>query len=191
MLASLKEKLPLVALVTLLATAVQGLVLYLFGQPVICLCGEVKFWEGVVASSGNSQHFTDWYTFSHIIHGFLFYALARILFPKASLWVRLSIALGIEVSWEILENTPWVIDLYRQQPLSMFYSGDSILNSLMDTLAMVGGFLLAWTLPVWGTVALALGMEFFVGYSIRDNLTLNVINFVHHFEWLRNWQGRP
>ena len=96
-----------------LLVAVQASVLFLFGQPAICTCGYVKLWEGVVLSAGNSQHLTDWYTFSHIIHGILFYALFTFLFPRISVWARLLMAMGVEIAWEIAENTPTVIQHYR------------------------------------------------------------------------------
>src|ERR1051326_5529998 len=135
---------------------IQGLTLFLFGQPAICTCGYIKIWEGVVASSGNSQHLTDWYTFSHIIHGFLFYLVLWYFFPKMPLLARLLIAVGIEAAWEITENTPMVIQHYREQPLAIGYSGDSILNSISDTCCMILGFIVAYTAPVWATVAAGL-----------------------------------
>ncbi|MBI4086810.1 DUF2585 family protein [Candidatus Kaiserbacteria bacterium] len=169
--------------------AVQGVVLYLFGQPTMCECGYVKLWEGVVHSVGNSQHFFDWYTPSHVIHGLIFYAALWYFFPKMPLWWRLALAIGIESAWEIAENTPMVINHYRQQALAAGYTGDSILNSLMDTLAMVGGFLLARRIPVWAAVAVALALELFVGYMIRDNLTLNVLGMFYVFPWVTEWQS--
>lgn len=175
-------------ILSVLILAVQALVLYLFGQPAICECGYVKLWEGVVLSSGNSQHLTDWYTFSHIIHGFLFYLALWFWFPKMPIATRLLLALAIEAGWEIVENTPWLIEHYRQQALAQGYVGDSILNSLMDTLAEGLGFLLAWRLPVLLVVALGMGMELFVGLSIRDNLFLNVLGFFHQFDFISTWQ---
>jgi len=167
----------------------QWLALWYFGQPFFCACGEIKLWEGVVFSPGNSQQFTDWYTFSHIIHGFLFYLLLWGLFPKTHLTTRLLLALGLEVSWEIVENTPKVIEYYRQQALAAGYTGDSILNSLMDTLAMVGGFVLARKLSIKYIVALAIVFELFTLYMIRDNLTLNVINLIHPVAFIHEWQS--
>ena len=172
------------ALVTLQAT-----VLFYMGQPAICACGYVKVWEGAVLSIGNSQHLFDWYTFSHIIHGFLFYLILKLLLPRMPIAQRLVLSLGIEISWEIVENTPWVINHYREQALAQGYTGDSVINSVFDTLAMIVGFVLAWRLPVWTVVALGVGMEIFVGYSIRDNLALNVVNLIHQFDVIRVWQS--
>lgn len=175
------------AVLGLLAT--QAAVLHVMGQPTICTCGYVKFWEGAVLSLGNSQHLTDWYTFSHIIHGFIFYWLSGLLFPRLSLGARLLLAMGVEIGWEITENTPAVINHYREQALAVGYSGDSVINSVFDTLAMVGGFWLAAKLPVRVTVLLAILMELGVGFFIRDNLTLNVLNLLYQFEFIKRWQG--
>lgn len=168
---------------------VQAYVLYLFGQPATCTCGYVKFWEGVVQSSGNSQHLTDWYTFSHIIHGFIFYLVLRWSFPQLKVWQRLLLAMGIEVAWEILENTPMVIQHYREQALAQGYVGDSIINSVSDTLAMVVGFFMALRLPLWLVVVIALTLEVFTAYMIRDNLTLNIVNLIYVFPPIASWQA--
>jgi hypothetical protein len=176
------------ALIALFALT-QALTLYFFGQPFLCACGTVKVWEGDVGSSGNSQQVTDWYTFSHVIHGFIFYFVLWYFFPRMPLLQRLALAVGIEVAWEITENTPWLISQYREQALSAGYSGDSILNSLSDTVAMTLGFLFASRAPVWATIFTAIGFEIFVGYTIRDNLTLNVLNFIHQFDFIRAWQS--
>jgi hypothetical protein len=136
-----------------------------------------------------SQQLTDWYSFSHIIHGFLFYLLLWLLFPKMPVMWRLAIAVGIEGVWEIAENTPWVINAYRSQALAKGYSGDSIINSLMDTVSMAFGFILAWKLPWKVTAALGVAMEIGVAYFIHDNLTLNVLGFIHHFDFIDKWQS--
>lgn len=172
-----------------LLVAVQAAVLFLFGQPAICTCGYVKFWEGVVLSAGNSQHLSDWYTFSHIIHGILFYALLTYFFPKLSVWTRLVMATGIEAAWEIAENTPTVINHYREQALALGYTGDSIINSVSDTLMMVVGFFLARRMAVWAVIALALFLELWVAYEIRDNLTLNIMNLLYQFDFISTWQS--
>lgn len=168
---------------------VQAGVLYLFGQPPICTCSEVKLWEGVVLSSGNSQHLTDWYTFSHVIHGLIFYFGLWYFFPRMSVWTRLLLAMGIEIAWEIMENTPMVINHYREQALAQGYTGDSIINSISDTFAMVFGFILARRFPVWAVVVLALVLELYVAYMIRDNLALNVLNLVYQFPSIAVWQA--
>ena len=172
----------------MLLISFQILMLHLFGQPAICTCGYAKLWEGVVLSPGNSQHLTDWYTFSHIIHGFLFYARLRWVAPKTPVHVRILYAMGIEIGWELLENSPIIIDRYRATALAQGYSGDSIINSVSDTCSMMFGFILAWRLPVWVIIALAVAMELIVGYLIRDNLTLNVIALIHPWPALAHWQ---
>lgn len=166
----------------------QTTVLYLFGQPWLCECGHVSFWTGAVSSLENSQQLTDWYTFSHVIHGFIFFWLATLIFPRMPMAARLLFAVGLEVGWEVLENTPMVINAYREQALAQGYVGDSIINSVCDTLAMVLGFFLAWKLPAKILIAVAIGLELYVGYMIRDNLTLNTLNFIHHFEFIEKWQ---
>jgi hypothetical protein len=172
------------------AGAVLGLALtlHLMGRDLICPCGYVKLWHGEIPSTEGSQHVMDWWTFSHVIHGFLFYLVLHLVVPRWSFGWRLFAATLIEVAWEVFENTAFTIERYRTSTIAFDYNGDSVLNSVADVGAMLLGFLLASRLPVWMSVAIVVAMEVFTGFFIRDGLMLNVVTFVYPAEIVLDWQ---
>jgi len=159
------------------------------GRNFICTCGYIKLFNGQV-NVDDSQHLTDWYTLSHIIHGFLFYFLTYLLskWKKIPLAIRFIIALLLESTWEILENSSFVINHYQSTTVSTMYHGDSIINSLSDIGAMGFGFYLASKLPTWVIVILALILEALAAYVIHDNLTLNAFMFIYPMKSIVEWQ---
>ncbi|NJM82194.1 MAG: DUF2585 domain-containing protein [Tabrizicola sp.] len=178
---------PLVVLVgIILLTAVW---LLWIGREPICKCGYVKLWHGQVVSSENSQHISDWYTPSHVIHGFLFFGLLWLVARRLSFGWRLVIATIVECAWEIVENSDAVIERYRTVTISLDYYGDSVLNTVADVLAMILGFFLASRLPVWATVTLIIAFEAMTIWLIRDGLALNILMLLYPLDWVGQWQA--
>ena len=169
--------------------AVMAAILLWMGRTPICTCGTVKLWVSTVQGPDNSQHIADWYTPSHVIHGFLFYLLGWLCLRRNPPGDRLIAAVVIEAGWEILENSPMIIDRYREATIALGYSGDSVINSVFDVVWMMLGFGIARRLPVWTTIALALAFELLTLLVIRDNLFLNVLMLVAPNDSIRAWQG--
>jgi hypothetical protein len=176
-------------LIALGLVVVAAAILLWMGRPAICTCGTVKLWVGEVNSADNSQHIADWYTLSHIIHGFLFYWLGWLFLRRNPAGDRLIAAVLIEAAWEVLENSPIIIDRYREATIALGYTGDSVLNSVMDIFWMGLGFAIARRAPAWATLVLAIAFELLALAIIRDNLTLNVLMLAAPSDAVRAWQA--
>lgn len=166
-----------------------AIVEWLNGRVLICRCGYVKLWQGQVFSAENSQHISDWYTPSHLLHGILFFAALWLVARRLPFGWRLLIAMLVEAGWELLENSAFIIERYRAVTISLDYYGDSVLNSVCDMLAMVVGFWLASRVPVWVSLLLIVGFEALTITMIRDGLALNILMLVHPIDAVRNWQA--
>ena len=160
------------------------------GRHPVCTCGTVDLWVGLRDSPKTSQMLADWYSLSHIVHGLIFYFLLWLLFRRSPVALRFLGALLIEAAWEVIENTPFVIDRYRETTAAIGYSGDSVINSVSDILMMALGFLAARKLPVWAAVLLVIALEVLPLFVIRDNLTLNVWNLLAPNPAVQAWQAR-
>jgi len=172
----------------LLIAAAAAATLYAMGRLPICACGTVKLWHGVVYSSENSQHLSDWYSPSHVLHGLVFYLLLHWLVPRWGFGPRLVVVTLLESAWEIIENTDALINRYREATIALDYFGDSIINSMADITMMCLGFMIAARAPVWVSVMLFLAAELLVGLVIRDGLVLNVIMLTWPIDAILTWQ---
>lgn len=164
-------------------------ILLVSGRVPICDCGYVKLWHGQTVSSENSQHLSDWYTPSHLLHGIIFYAALWLVARRVPFGWRLLIATVVEAAWEIVENSDAVIERYRAVTIALDYYGDSVVNSVADILAMIAGFWLARWLPVWLSVAIVIGFEVLTVWLIRDGLALNVLMLLWPLDAVRGWQA--
>lgn len=182
--------LPVALLVSLGIVAAIAALMFWMGRLPICKCGYIKLWHGGRGDSEISQHLADWYTYSHVLHGVIFYFLLWFVFRgRLSVAARLVLATLIEGAWELFENTPFIINRYRSQTISRDYFGDTIINTVGDMLAMIVGFLIAARLPAWVTVFLLIATELVLLYLIRDNLLLNIIMLIYPLEWIKQWQS--
>lgn len=168
---------------------ITSLTLFTMGRTPWYRYGPPSLWSRDTTSSQNSQQLADPYTFTHILHGIGLYFILWLIARKASLPTRLTLSVLIESCWEILENTPFIIERYRSVTISRDYYGDSILNSLGDIGTSILGFLLAALLPIWGTVVVILLIELFLLWWIRDSLLLNIIMILYPLESIKQWQN--
>src|SRR5215475_7171134 len=135
-----------------------------------------------------SPQLTDPYTFSHILHGFGFFWILWLVARRLSPGARGAIAIAAECAWELIENTPFIIDRYRANTSSLDYFGDSVVNSMGDVGAMILGYWLASCLPFRVVLALTIVTELALLVTIRDNLTLNILMLVYPIDAIRRWQ---
>jgi uncharacterized protein DUF2585 len=150
--------------------------------------GTPGFWSGDIWSPHNSQFVLDPYTFTHISHGVLLYAIVTLAFRSWPLRMRLLLAVGLEGAWEILENTDFIINRYRAETVSLNYYGDSIVNSMGDILACIFGFFLAARLPKRVMIGVTVALELLLLVWTRDNLTLNIVMLIRPSSVIRAWQ---
>lgn len=183
------------ALMALGIAALAGVIEVGMGRTIFSASGVVRIWVGDINSSECSQQILDWYSFSHLLHGFLFYAILRGLnwLVSRKRWspeLVFILAVAAEAGWELLENSPIIIERYRQGTIALGYTGDSVLNSMSDIVCCAIGCMLARRLPVWMSVVLFIVVEVALAILIRDNLTLNVIMLIHPVEAIKQWQLR-
>lgn len=162
--------------------------LWLQGRFWICTCNEIFLWSGDIWSSNNSQHIADPYSFSHILHGLIFFGVLTLFARGLPFSWKLMFSVLIESAWEVLENSSLVINRYRQVTASLGYTGDTIINSLFDILFCILGVFLARKLGLWKSIVLFIMIEIVMLAAIRDNFTLNVLMLVWPIEVVREWQ---
>ena len=176
--------------VSLVILATAALTLRAMGRHWFCEAGDLRIWAGDINSEHNSQHLFDPYTFTHVLHGIGFYALLWILLGRSTgVATRAVVMIGLESLWEIIENTPTVIDRYREGTIALGYYGDSIVNSMGDILACTAGYVIASLIPVWSSVVVVLAVEATLIFWIHDSLLLNIIMLIHPIEAIRTWQS--
>jgi hypothetical protein len=178
-----------IAAMASIIVAASAALLLVMGRPPICACGTIELWVNQSDSPKTSQMLADWYSPSHVIHGFLFYALLWLAARNQPIERRFLIALLAEIAWEVLENTDWAINRYREATIAVGYTGDSVLNTMSDIGMMALGFWLARKMPIWAIVVAAMTLELAALLAIRDNLALNIWMFLFPTDAIRDWQA--
>ena len=158
------------------------------GRLFLCTCGHFALWTSDTCSSNTSQQLLDPYSFTHVLHGFLFFWLIALLFRRLSANWQVCLALLIEGAWEMLENTPFVINKYRTETAALGYTGDTIVNSFGDLMCALVGFMIARKLGLrWSLVVFVL-VEIVLLVWIHDSLLLQILMLVHPVESIKLWQ---
>lgn len=177
---------PRIAIVVCIATMVVGL--YLQGRVWWCKVGDLSPWSSDIWTAHNSQHFFDPYTFTHILHGVVFFWIADFLFREIPLRWKIFLVILVESVWELAENSNAVIERYRAVTISLDYYGDSILNSLSDVLCCAFGAFIAYKLKFRRSLAYFVITEIILLFWVRDNLTLNIIMLIYPIDAIKTWQ---
>jgi hypothetical protein len=181
-----KKLWPALAIVAaFIATAV---LLHLEGRLWICACGSVRVWSAQVCSSDNSQHFLDPYSFTHVLHGFLFFWLITLLLPRLNASWQVALAVAVEAAWEVFENTNFIIDRYRSATAALGYAGDTVVNSFGDILCCLLGFIVARKLGLRRSIIVFLLLEFVLIIWIRDSLLLEVVMLIFPIDAIKALQ---
>ena len=183
---STRDYFPWIAIALIIVAAVISLNLQ--GRVWWCEAGDYWPWSWNVWSRHNSQHVIDPYSFTHVLHGVLEFWLIGLVFRRVPIVWRLVIAILIESSWEVGENTQYVINRYREATISLDYFGDSIINSLADIFCCGLGFLIAMRLRFWRSLALFVMTEVILLFWIRDSLILNIIMLIAPIDAIKQWQ---
>lgn len=158
------------------------------GRLWFCECGQIFLWVSGAWSSNTSQHLFDPYSFTHFLHGFLFYWLILLIFPKFSREWQLWIAVAMESGWELIENSSFIIERYRETTAALGYYGDTIFNSFGDVLSCGIGFAVARTLGLTRSLIVFLLIEAVLLFWIRDSLLLNILMLIYPLDSIKHWQ---
>jgi hypothetical protein len=182
------KKLELAYLLTVLLIPITAILLYSQGRVWWCKIGDYAIWSSDIWGSHNSQHLLDPYSFTHILHGVLYFWLINLILRKISLSWQFFVAILVGSSWEILENSSFVINHYRTATLSLDYFGDSIFNAISDIFCCGIGFWIAYYLRFWFSLLFFVAVEIVLLFWIKDSLIVNIIMLVFPIEAIKNWQ---
>lgn len=187
---SRKYRIKVIYPILAMMVSIVGMVIALYWQGRVwwCKVGDLSPWSSDIWSTHNSQHFFDPYTFTHILHGVLYFWIINLIFREMPLRWKFFLVIFVECLWELLENSNFVIERYRAATISLDYFGDSILNSLADVLSCAFGAFLAYKLKFWRSLIYFAATEILLLFLIRDNLTLNIIMLIYPVESIKQWQ---